>query len=175
MTLRGEKIYLRALEPEDLSFLLTLENDESVWEISNTTTPYSRFIMQQYLDNAHRDIYEVKQLRLVICETETEEGIGFIDLFDFDPKHLRVGLGIIIFSENHKRKGYAKEAVELTCNYAFTHLCVHQVFANITEDNTASCTLFEKVGFIKSGTRKDWIASGKHYKNEIFYQLLTIN
>ena len=66
VTLKGEHIYLRALEPEDLEFIHAIENDESVWEVSNTETPYSRFLIKQYLEESHKDIYQVKQLRLVI-------------------------------------------------------------------------------------------------------------
>ncbi|RZJ63737.1 MAG: N-acetyltransferase, partial [Flavobacterium sp.] len=67
VTLQGDAIYLRALEPEDLDFIYAIENDEAVWEVSNTQTPYSRFLIRQYLENAHQDIYEAKQLRLAIC------------------------------------------------------------------------------------------------------------
>ena len=45
ITLKGEHIYLRALEPEDLEFIHAIENDESVWEISSTITPYSKFLI----------------------------------------------------------------------------------------------------------------------------------
>lgn len=86
LTLTGHTIYLRALEPEDLDFIYALENNETVWEVSNTQTPYSRFLIRQYLENAHQDIYEAKQLRLAICLNETGETIGLIDIFDFDPK-----------------------------------------------------------------------------------------
>ena len=48
VTLKGKNIYLRALESEDLEFLYQLENNESVWEVSNTTAPYSKFILKQY-------------------------------------------------------------------------------------------------------------------------------
>ncbi|MAL59439.1 MAG: GNAT family N-acetyltransferase [Flavobacteriaceae bacterium] len=172
MTLQGEHMYLRALEPSDLDFLYQLENDESIWEVSNTTTPYSKFILKQYLENAHRDIYEVKQLRLAICLKSTETVIGFIDLFDFEPKHKRVGLGIVIASEEKRGKGYASEAVQRTCAYAFTHLNVHQLYANITSDNKKSIHLFEKLGFKKSGEKKDWIFSEGRFKNELLYQLI---
>ncbi|CAM3365710.1 GNAT family N-acetyltransferase [Aequorivita lipolytica] len=171
-TLKGENIFLRALEPSDLDFLYHLENTESLWEVSNTTTPYSKYILQQYLDNSHRDIYEVKQLRLVICKNETEAVVGFIDLFDFEPKHSRVGIGIVIFSEEDKRKGFALEALKLTCNYAFKHLNVHQIFAGITEKNLGSIKLFEKANFERSGVKKDWIFSEGKYKSEYFYQLI---
>ncbi|MDC8000363.1 GNAT family protein [Aequorivita todarodis] len=171
-TLKGEHIFLRALELSDLDFLYNLENDESLWEVSNTTTPYSKYILQQYLENSHRDIYEIKQLRLVICKNEDEKQVGFIDLYDFDPKHNRVGVGIVIFSEADKRKGYASEALKLTCNYAFRHLNVHQVFAGITEENKESIKLFEKAGFERSGIKKDWIFSEGKFKSEYFYQLI---
>ena len=104
-TLSGKHIFLRALELSDLDFLYNLENEESLWEVSNTTTPYSKYILKQYLENSHRDIYDVKQLRLVICKNDDEAAVGFIDLFDFEPKHSRVGVGIVIFSEGEKRKG----------------------------------------------------------------------
>ena len=63
-TLQGKHISLRALEPEDLEFLFQIENNESFWEVSHTQTPFSKFLLKQYLENAHLDIYEAKQLRL---------------------------------------------------------------------------------------------------------------
>ena len=76
ITLKGETIYLRALEPNDLEFVYAMENDQSIWEVSNTQTPYSRFLVKQYLENAHQDIYEAKQLRLAICQDEDFPALG---------------------------------------------------------------------------------------------------
>src|SRR5690606_7053492 len=171
-TLKGEHIFLRALELSDLDFLYHLENDESLWEVSNTTTPYSKYILNQYLENSHRDIYDVKQLRLVICKNENETVIGFIDLFDFDPKNNRVGIGIVIYFEEDKRKGFASEALKLCCNYAFSYLNVHQIVAGSTEENKGSIQLFEKAGFERTGIKKDWISSNGKFKNEYIYQLI---
>jgi diamine N-acetyltransferase len=38
ITLKGETIYLRALEPNDLEFVYA-KNDQSIWAVSNTHTP----------------------------------------------------------------------------------------------------------------------------------------
>uniref|UniRef100_UPI0037C16F17 GNAT family N-acetyltransferase n=1 Tax=Flavobacterium sp. TaxID=239 RepID=UPI0037C16F17 len=119
MTLKGQNIHLRALEPEDLDFLYEIENNKSIWEVSNTQTPYSKWVLKQYLENAHLDIYEAKQLRLVIVFSETNEKVGFIDLFDFDAKNSRAGIGILI-SENFRNQGIGKETLQLLSNYAFT-------------------------------------------------------
>ncbi len=170
VTLKGERIYLRALEPEDLELIYAIENDESVWEVSQTQTPYSRFLIKQYLENCHKDIYEVKQLRLVIV-TNDDEAVGFVDLFDFDPKNDKVGLGVLVLNEARGKK-YGREALELLINYVFTNLYVHQIYANVLEDNLVSIKLFESLGFLKSGVKKDWVLEGKHYKNEYLFQLI---
>ena len=49
VNLKGEHIYLRALEPEDLDFVYRIENDTSLWELSDTQTPYSRFLKNNIL------------------------------------------------------------------------------------------------------------------------------
>lgn len=169
-TLIGKNINLRALEPEDLDFLFSTENNESFWEISNTQTPFSKYILQKYLKNSHQDIYEAKQYRFVICTAENIP-VGMIDLFDFNPQHQRVGLGILILP-NYQTKGYGFEALEMIIDYAFTYLNVHQIFANITSDNIKSISLFEKFNFIKTGEKKDWIYSNATFKNEVLYQLI---
>ncbi len=170
-SLKGEHIRLRALEPDDLDFLYELENNTDVWEISGTTTPYSRNILKRYLDHAHRDIYEVKQLRLCICD-ETEKAVGLIDLFDFDPKNRRAGMGIIVLDENRRNKGFGAEAIRLLTEYAFSSLSLRQVYANVIEGNLASMHLFEKMGFEKVGIKKDWVFSEGTYKDEVLFQKL---
>lgn len=171
-TLTGNTIYLRALEPEDLEFIYAIENNESVWEVSNTQTPYSRFLIRQYLENAHQDIYEAKQLRLAICLSDTFEAIGLIDLFDFDPKNNRAGVGIIISRESNRNSGIGSEALQLVINYAFNQLQLHQLYANIGSDNEISKQLFTKFGFQKIGTKKDWIKVDNIFKDEILFQLI---
>lgn len=172
MTLKGENIYLRALEPEDLEFIYAIENDESIWEVSHTQTPYSRFLIRQYLENAHQDIYEAKQLRLAICVTNSSEAIGLIDLFDFDPQHLRAGIGILIQNSSDRNNGVGSEALQLLIEYAFSQLQLHQLYANIGTDNEASLQLFAKFGFQKIGIKKQWNKVNNVYKDEALFQLI---
>ena len=174
VNLKGQNIYLRALEPKDLDFLYRLENDTSIWEISGTLKPYSKKMLQLYLDNAYRDIYEVKQLRLCICDME-DRCIGLIDLFDFDPKNRRAGMGIIIANPENRGKGLGAEAISLVCDYAFSTLDLHQIYANILEDNDKSIKLFQKMGFKKIGVKKEWIRTSTGFKNEVLFQKINEN
>lgn len=172
VTLKGKNIQLRALEPEDLEFVYAIENDENIWEVSNTITPYSKFLIRQYLQNAHQDIYEAKQLRLVICKKENVEAIGLIDLFDFDVKNKRAGIGIIIQNEIDRSNGFGKEALGLVINYAFEKLQLHQLYANIGTENKASLLLFTTFGFEKIGVKKDWNYTNNAFHDEAVFQLI---
>lgn len=171
-SLHGNTIYLRALEPEDLEFVYAIENDTSIWEVSNTHTPYSKFLIRQYLENAHQDIYEAKQLRLAICKKNDTTALGLIDLFDFDPKNRRAGVGIIIQNEHDRNNGYGKEALGLVIQFAFSQLLLHQLFANIGTKNEPSLRLFTTFGFRQIGIKKDWNLVDGNFEDEAIYQLI---
>ena len=171
ITLKGENISLRALEPEDLEFIHTIENDESVWEVSNTQTPYSKFLIKQYLEHSQKDIFEVKQLRLVISNYN-DDTLGLIDLFDFDFKNKRAGVGILVKDATNRKKGYGSEALQLLIKYSFTHLGLHQLYCNISEENETSIKLFKTQGFENIGLKKEWNYVNGSYKNEYLFQLI---
>ena len=171
--LQGTSIRLRALEPEDLPFLEQVENNPEFWEISHTLSPFSRYTLTQYLEAAGKDIYESKQLRFAI--DIQGKLIGFIDLFDYDPMHRRAGVGIVIADKQYRGKGLAHEALELLCTYSFEHLGLHQLYANILEDNQQSQFLFEKLGFVRAGLKKEWVFYKGNFKNELLYQKINNN
>jgi diamine N-acetyltransferase len=172
LTLTGNTIYLRALEPEDLDFIYRIENHEPLWEVSYTQTPYSRFLIRQYLENAHQDIYEAKQLRLAICRRGSFEAIGLIDLFDYDPANARAGVGIIVANETDRGQGAGSEALELVIQYAFSKLHLHQLYANIDTTNSASIALFTNFEFNLIGVKQQWNRRGNAWADEALYQLI---
>ncbi|MDR5589758.1 GNAT family N-acetyltransferase [Christiangramia sp. SM2212] len=172
LTLKGQKVFLRALEPEDLDFVHEIENNEDFWEISSTQSPYSKFLIRQYIENAHRDIYDIKQLRLVIC-TKRGRRVGLIDVFDLEPRDKRASLGILIANKKDRNKGFGSESLSLICDFCFTHLGLHQVYANVTEGNKDSMRVFENNGFRKVGLKKDWTLFNGEYKDEWLYQLIS--
>lgn len=182
MKLKGQYISLRAIEPADIDLLYQWENDTETWKVSNTQTPFSHFVLEQYIANSHQDIYSAKQLRLMICtvpgpslqadKVSGSEVIGCIDLFDFDPNHQRAGIGILIADTSNKRKGYASEALEILIEYCFSTLNLHQLYCNIAIDNESSVLLFQKYNFQITGLKRQWIRDGNKFKDELFLQLI---
>ena len=172
--LKGNKVQLRAVEPYDLEIIHKWENDSSIWNLSNTITPFSKHIIKQFIENSHVDIYTTKQLRLMIdcIDENNERTIGTIDIFDFDPLNKRAGIGILIADNEDRGKGYASDALDTLIRYCFEVLQLHQVYCNITTDNVNSINLFTKKGFQFIGTKKDWLIFNNKTKDESMYQLL---
>ncbi|WP_299755646.1 GNAT family protein [uncultured Pontibacter sp.] len=170
MFLKSDHTYLRALEPTDLNFLYSLENDTTVWHVGNTLTPYSKFVLEAYLENAGLDIYTVKQLRLVICNSG-HEAVGAIDMFDFEPLHRRAGIGIVVMAE-HRGNGHAKEALHLLLDYCQHKLQLHQIYCSVTATNLPSINLFTQAGFKQVGLRKDWLRTVDGWEDVVEFQHL---
>ncbi len=169
--LENKHIKLRSLEPKDLEDLFEIENDSTMWDMSDTLAPFSRDLLSKYLEESGKDIFEAKQLRLAISPNGSEELIGLIDLFQFEPHHRRAGIGIIV-KKDHQLKGIATNAVELIAQYAFRFLGLHQVFAQVPANNAGSRRLFEKKGFTLSGTLREWKKDKNGFTDVLIYQLM---
>jgi len=172
MFLKGDTISIRALEPSDGELLYRWENNTALWPVSFTQIPFSKFILEEFVTASHQDIYTSKQLRLMINSNASNETIGIVDLFEFDPQHLRCGIGIYIH-DSFRKKGAASECIELITPYCFSTLFLKQIYAHVNSSNDASLALFEKAGFEKNGLKKCWTKTGiDMYEDVWFLQLI---
>ncbi|MCD8186953.1 MAG: GNAT family N-acetyltransferase [Rikenellaceae bacterium] len=169
--LESEKIRLRVLEPEDVEILYRWENDTAVWGVSHTLLPFSRHILRQFIEEQSKEIYQTGQVRFVMESRSDGRPVGVIDLFDFDPCHLRAGVGILVYEPGDCRKGYAAEALALLIRYAFGILHLHQLFCHIPATNIASQQLFQRAGFECCGQKKEWLRKERGWEDEYMYQL----
>lgn len=170
--MKGARVLLRALEPSDIDVLYRLENDPQTWSVSDTLVPFSKHLLEKYIQNAHLDLYTVKQIRFMIVENTTSQAIGTIDLFDFDPYHQRIAVGVLIDSD-YRQKGYASEALSLIEDYCFNILQVHQIYAHIGKENSESISLFEKHQFEQAGVKKEWRKTIHGWSDEFIYQKIS--
>jgi diamine N-acetyltransferase len=154
--LSSDKLFLRPPEPTDLDLLYRWENDPELWHVSDTLSPYSKHQIEEYLNDAQNDIFARKQIRFIICLQDSAEAIGTVDLFDFQPMHQRLAIGIFIINQ-HRQQGFAGETLELVIEYCRKALRIKQVWCQIPESNHPSIKLFESMGFELFGLAKEWI------------------
>ena len=168
--MKGHNIRLRALESADLELLYLWENDPEIWRVSETISPLSRERLAALIRDQVYDLYATRQIRLMIDVDDV--AVGCVDLFNFEPLHRRFGVGILIYAEEHRRKGYAREVIEQVKDYARNTLDLKQIWVNIDEDNPASIALFKSCGFVLSARRKEWINRAGKFIDELEYQCI---
>lgn len=161
------RVSLRAMEPEDLDLLYTIENNEELWQVGVTNVPYSRYLLHDYIAQTSGDIYTDGQVRLII-EVDGKP-VGLADLTDFSPKHRRAEIGIIILAQC-RRRGYAHEAITLMKHYAATELHLHQLYAIVDENNSAALELFTGLQFTRNARLQDWLCSPNGYEDAVVMQ-----
>jgi len=155
----NSQVYIRKPIPEDLEFMLQLENDQDLWKVSQTTKAFTEDEIANFILNNKHNLTEELQLRLMIILKEEDRPIGTLDLYDYDKKGKSAGVGISIL-KGLRAKGYASKVMPLFINYAFTELALKELFCTIFIDNQASIALFESQGFEREELLKNYI----HYQ-----------
>lgn len=161
-------IRLRAMEPEDLDTLYRIENDRQLWNTGATNVPYSRFTLHNYIADNVNDIYSDRQLRLMI--EHEDHVVGIIDLINFDPRHSRAELGIVII-DSYRRRGFATAAIDRLTAYARDTLHMHQIYAIADTANQASIATLCSAGFRRTATLTDWLHCPDGYRDAALMQL----
>ncbi|HBH07377.1 MAG TPA: GNAT family N-acetyltransferase [Flavobacteriales bacterium] len=169
--MNGERVQLRALEPGDLDDLYAWENNAEYWHLSNNSRPFSRELLRSFIESAD-DIFVSRQMRFIIELKNEKRSIGCLDFYDFDPLNQRAAIGILIGDEDDRKQGYATEALNIAALYAFNFLGMHQLHCSVLLDNIASIRLFENLGYVRCGIRKNWVRIGQEWKDEVLLQLI---
>ncbi len=170
------RLRLRALEPDDLEVLYAIENDTTLWRLSNTTVPYSKECLRQFILTTTADIFADKQLHLVVetAPAATEPAaapaiVGIVSLVNFDPRNSRAEVAIVIL-EKYRHRGYATHILSHLIDYTERFLHIHSLYAVIPADNSASRQLFHHVGFTESATLDHWLATDNGYAPAVVAQ-----
>ena len=161
---------LRAVEPEDLDLMYLIENDTELWPCGQASVPFSHYALKQFIAESSNDVFRDRQLRLVI-EKADGVSVGFVDLQKYDPQHHRAEVGIVVVPEQ-QRQGLASEALRLLAKYVSDHLGIHQLYAIVPENNTASIALFRKCGYKKTATLQDWLNTPTGWQSASIFQLI---
>lgn len=88
---------------------------------------------------------------------ETNEGtaIGTVSLFEINSYHKTGNIGIVIGNKNFWNQGVATEVLQTLVPYAFEHLDIVRISAEVEATNIPMQKVFEKVGFVQDGIFKN--------------------
>lgn len=157
-TLRGRRVLLRRFSIDDTDAMLTALNDSEVLRLTGmargTQTPpppidraRARAWYGSLADNPER-------LDLAITDAGTGEVVGEIVLNELDSDARSVNLRTLI-GPTGRGRGFGTEALELVLTHAFDTVGLHRVSLEVYAFNPRARHVYEKVGFVHEGTRRE--------------------
>ena len=167
-------IYLRKLTIDDFDYLNSVENNKSFWKYSFQNQNYSNDELIQFIYDSQLPIEQTKQIRFVICKNETDERLGFVDLFEIDFTKSQAGISILISDTQNRLKGYGKLSLKKIIKYAAEDLNIKNLYCNISNDNTLSINFFKSVGFKEISKNSNLYVSSTDINYESIIQLQCI-
>lgn len=164
-------VHLRAVEPEDVDFMLDCESESDAARWSSYRAPLSRRQLFDYALSYDADPFSAGQLRLVIC-LEDGTRVGLLDLYDISEKDSRAWTGICIHPL-HRRLGIALKALLALKRLNSERLGIRQLLAEVAVENTAAFGLFTKAGFGILATLPAWHRIGDRFLDFYLFSSLT--
>ena len=111
------------------------------------------------------------KVMLTDIENPDKQVVGIIDLCNFDPFHHRAEVGIVI-AASYQGQGIGELALSLLKEHSFDFLGIHQLYAYIDVTNEPCRKLFKKCGFEECAYLKDWMRTGKTYRDVVMVQCI---
>jgi len=149
----GERIYLRALEQNDLlgNYFQWFNDSEVCAFNSYAIFPNSMNKMQNYL-NYLKDTNTAVVFAIITKEKDVH--IGNISLQNIDWIARSAEFAIILGEKDYWRNGFGYEASRLIINYGFERLNLNRIYCGTSSENISMQKLAEKLGMKKEGVRR---------------------
>lgn len=138
-------VELTQMKLTDVDFVLELENNQEIWEVSNNDSKYSRSDIEKLVESL-QDVNIAKQMRFMIWWKKSR--IGTVDLTDISFTDKSADVGIVVFPPNLRGRGLGAKAL-LGIEKIAKELGIDCLNAIVQEKNRASNQLFLKCGYAK--------------------------
>ncbi len=157
----GKRIRLRGIEPDDwTAFMRFAEDEERMGDL--LTPPRSAESFRAWAKEHGAAKSDGDCFGLAIEAVGTGEIVGAVGSHQADPRAGWFEYGVTIGAD-HRRSGYAAEAVVMLLRFMFAERRYHKCEARIFAHNEASLILHRRLGFIEEGRLRDHVfLAGRH-------------
>ncbi|GHE12844.1 GNAT family N-acetyltransferase [Streptomyces alanosinicus] len=149
----GNRIRLRGIEPDDWTAFMRFAVDEErmgdVLRPPRSAEGFRVWAKEQSAAPSDGDCFQ-----LAIEVVDTGETVGAVASHQADPRAGWFEYGVTIGAD-HRRKGYAAEAVVTLLRFMFAERRYHKCEARIFAHNEASLALHRRLGFVEEGRLRD--------------------
>lgn len=158
----GEKIYLRPLQEEDITLLVSGENDPQVRETLFLFLPNYPLLTAERIA---QQIHSKESIVLTIVEKITDLAVGQTAFFRIDWVSRAAIFYLALLKPACWGRGYGTEATQLMVDYAFETLNLNRIQLHVCAENIAAIKIYQKVGFVQEGVLRQAMFHHNRYSD----------
>jgi RimJ/RimL family protein N-acetyltransferase len=177
-TLDGELVMLRPFVAADVGAMARILADPDVLRLTGSVTATSEVTKaSQEPDERTRNWYATRaaaedRLDLAIIDNANDAVVGEVVLNEYDANVESVNFRTLIGPAGRGR-GLGTEAARLILGYGFEVLGLHRIDLGVFAFNPRAQHVYEKVGFVVEGVKRDGFRFDDVYVDEIWMSILS--
>lgn len=168
--LRGEKVYLTALDPEHSETSRAWMNDPEV----------NRWLLEGHIpiskpaEAAYYARVEASPSNYVYEIHVAEDGryIGNCGLDGVDIRHGHAEIGIVIGETADQNKGFGRDAIRTLLTFGFGTLRLHRIEIRASAGNERAARLYRSIGFKDAGVLREHTFLDGAFEDEVVLDML---
>lgn len=170
-TIRGDRIVLRPLGPNDADAMWADSHDQEITHFTGTRTDFSREQIRSWCASRPE---QSDRLDLAVTDLETGEWMGEVVINDWDPDNRSCSFRIAL-SANARNRGIGTEATQLIVDHVFERIDdppVNRISLEVYDFNPRGLAVYEKVGFLPEGVLRDALLWQGEFHDAIVMSIL---
>lgn len=166
--IKGDRIYLRAVETTDLDACLRWINDPEVTRyLMVGTFPISRLAEQGWVERAARG-ESPRDRHFAICLIDGDRHIGNAGLHGIDWPNRVAELGIMIGEKDCWSQGLGTDVMRTLVDFSFQQINLRRLFLRVYGHNHRAIRCYEKAGFQHEGRLRAHTFKEGRYVDDLF-------
>jgi [ribosomal protein S5]-alanine N-acetyltransferase len=164
-------VTLRLMSETDIPAIVAAVQDPEIPRYTRVPDTYGEEEARQWQRMASTGLRTGSELPTLIVDSREGRLLGAVGLHNLDPESGRCSAGYWVAAQE-RRRGVARQALELLCDYAFTELDVKRIELWIEPGNAPSLRVAESVGFAREGLLRSFMHIGGRRRDMLMYSLL---
>ena len=149
-TIRGQQVYLRPAEREDIDLFVRWFADAETTRYLSARAPFSKAMEEKWFDTMVEQQGK-RQYHFVICLLADDRAIGTAGFHHVNQEDGNAAFGISIGEKAEWSKGYGTDTLRAICDFGFGQLRLERIELDVYESNKRAQRSYEKAGFVTEG------------------------
>jgi RimJ/RimL family protein N-acetyltransferase len=167
--LSGTQIDLRPVTVEDATAMFASLSDKESMRLTGTQESFTFDRVRQFCEKIE---HAEDRADYAITLKDDPAYIGEAVLNDIDWRNRTASFRIALGNEALLGKGYGSEATQLIIDYGFQMLNLHRIELEVYDFNPRARHVYEKIGFVFEGIRRDVLLWEGEYHSAIVMGIL---